>query len=211
MKALACCILFSFGATILNAQIRVGAVGGMNMSSFTVPGNIISTAARKTRFGLTIGAAAELQLSQQWSVRIEPRYIQKGFRTEFTDALGTNKSTETLNYFELPLTAVIRFGEFDISPFFFAGPDFAFLLSASDDVTLSNGQSFPPLNTKSNYKSFEFALEGGFGVEYTLTSSMSVLGIARYSYGLSNVYQVPTYDGKTRDFQLQLGVLYTLP
>jgi len=212
MKALAYSVFLLMGVHLvaLNAQVRVGAFAGTNIASLTVPDDLLPSATRKMRLGLVVGGTAELQLSDLLSLRIDPRFIQKGFRTEITDATGTTKSAQTINYLEIPLSAIVTFAETDIRPFLLGGANLGFILSASEDATLSDGQTIPTLDTKSNYKSYDFAFDVGGGIEYVFSPNTSLVGLARYSFGLTNVYQVPGYNGKTRNLQFQVGALLAL-
>ncbi len=203
-------IITFFFVLISEAQIRVGLQTGLNLGSLTLPDNLASNATRKNLTGFTIGGVGELALTNSIYLQIEPRYIQKGFKSEITDATGTAKGTETINYFELPILIKVEFGGSYLRSFVLAGPNIGFLLSASEEVIDFSGQSFPVLDTKSNYKSYDVALDFGAGVEYRITSTLSLFSSGRYSLGLVNVYDVPGYSGETRGIQIYIGALFSL-
>ncbi len=194
--------------TFSNAQIRVGIQGGLNIASFTIPNNLISNAERNSLLAFSIGGIGELAVSNLFYLQIEPRYIQKGFITEISEFAGTSKSTESVNYFELPLYVKAKFCTKNFQPFILVGPNFGFLLSASEEATLFTGQTLPKLDTKVNYKSYDLAIDFGVGVEYVLTEVLSLHSSVRYSLGIANVYDIPTYDYKTRGIQIYIGILY---
>ena len=191
----------------LQAQFRVGVQTGVNLGSFTLPDNFSSNATRKINTGFTIGGIGEFALSNTLFLLTEPNYVQKGFKTEITDATGTAKSTESINYLDIPVFVKVKFLVSDFQPFIQAGPNFGFLLNASEDAILPNGQSLPSLNTKTNYKSYDVSIDFGAGLEYRMQPTISIYSSFRYSLGITNVYDFPSGSGETRDIRIYIGAL----
>ncbi|WP_199350997.1 porin family protein [Haliangium ochraceum] len=108
---------------------------------------VSATKAPVTTQGLSLGAYLSAQLAPRWGVRAELRYSQRGARAsrELSSFGGSEEDFEIpyditfdLAYLELPLlvTYAIPYAN-GFTPYLFAGPDLALLLTADVDVEVS--------------------------------------------------------------------------
>ena len=183
-------LLLAFAGTIAaaNAQTKFGVKGGLNVNN--VGGADVNN--NKARIGFHLGAFAEMDIAERFSVQPELLYSAQGVKWE---APGEDAKTN-LGYLNIPVML-----KYQIVDGFYgqAGPQFGFLLSAKRKY---DGSS---INIKEEVKTFDFAL--GLGAGYKFPSSP--FGIdARYNIGLSRLYE----DGDAKAFNrvLQVGVFYVL-
>jgi hypothetical protein len=195
---------------ISEAQIRIGILTGLNLGSITTPDEFLSLPNIKlyNLNGFTIGFIGEFTLTNTIRLQIEPRYIQKGQKSELIDPKFTSKIISTFDYLELPILVKAEFGESDFRPFVLAGPNIGFLLSISSEA-FYDGQSVLVNTSKKGYKANDFALDFGAGVEYKITSILSLSSSIRYSLGLLNIHIGPV-PVKTRGTQIFIGCLFSL-
>ncbi len=105
-------------------------------------------------------------------------YAQKGAKIDNVKS--------TLNYVEIPIVARMYFNkEGPFRPNLFAGPSFGFLTGAKTQV--GSGDRVTVDNYKDTYKTFDFGLTGGLGLNYEIAPETRVLVDFRYTYGLSDV------------------------
>ena len=195
---------------ISEAQIRIGIQTGLNLGSITHPNGFLSLPNLKlyNLTGFTLGCIGEFVFTNTIRLQIEPRYIQKGEKSELTDPTFMAKSTGTFNYIELPILVKAEFGESNFRPFVLAGPNIGFLISISSESFI-DGQSVGVNNSKAGYKANDFALDFGAGMEYRITSILSLSSSVRYSLGLLNIHIGPD-SVKTRGIQIYIGCLFSV-
>jgi hypothetical protein len=105
-------------------------------------------------------------------------YAQKGAE------LSSTKST--LNYVEIPIVARLFFNkQGPFRPNVFAGPSFGFLTGVKSQT--GNGDKVTVDNYKDTFKTFDFGLTGGLGLNYEIAPETRILVDFRYTYGLSDV------------------------
>ncbi len=105
-------------------------------------------------------------------------YAQKGAEQ------GNAKST--LNYVEGPSVGRFFFNkEGPFRPNIFAGPSFGFLTGVKGQVGNGNKETLD--NYKDFYKTFDFGLTGGLGLNYEIAPETRILVDFRYTYGLSDI------------------------
>lgn len=124
--------------------IRIGGKVGANYSNLA--GDLRNEDQYENKFGVNAGVMVNIGLVGDGFVSLQPELLfsQKGFKyadQEFT--LGGNQfrytGNVTYNYLDVPVLVQINAGGL----FFEAGPQFGYLLSASDDVSITrNGQPF---------------------------------------------------------------------
>ena len=179
----------------INAQdISFGAKAGLNLAS--VSGD--DTSGLDSRLSFHLGAVAELEISEKFSIQPELLYSSQGAKYEdsYTD-FGfniTEKVVAKYDYLNLPIMAKYYIAEgFSIE----AGPQIGVLLKAEADIE----------NLNEFTKGIDFGLNFGFG--YKLDNGLNFA--ARYNLGLSNIN-----DGEGSDefknqnavFQISLGYFF---
>ncbi|WP_435412527.1 porin family protein [Psychroserpens mesophilus] len=195
----------------INAQdISFGAKAGLNLAS--VSGD--DTSGLDSRLSFHLGAVAELEISEKFSIQPELLYSSQGAKYEdsYTD-FGfniTEKVVAKYDYLNLPIMAKYYIAEgFSIE----AGPQIGVLLKAEADIDVTvSGQGVTQSesateNLNEFTKGIDFGLNFGFG--YKLDNGLNFA--ARYNLGLSNIN-----DGEGSDefknqnavFQISLGYFF---
>lgn len=201
----------------LHAQIpvRIGVEAGMSLAnqSFSY-GDYVWM--ETYRFGFVVGGLVEIGLSNVMYVQIEPRLIQKGMRTPVTLGKFFELSDEAdfqLDYAEFPVLLKARFGTSNFKPFLCAGPSIGVLLSATyrteqyDSGILRTRKG---IDIRGDYKSIDYAVILGGGGEYQLSRNVSLIGSARYSFGLYNISTRSSGDVTSNGIEVLFGSLFGL-
>jgi hypothetical protein len=189
-------ILFSllFLSAAVRAQVSIGLVGGLNVSSYT---SYKFTSDWKV--GLLAGGYVEIPLSRRFALEADLLYSQKG--GNYTVG-GAGQYTQRLNYLSLPVLF-----EYHVTSKFSleAGPEVGLLLS---DKIHSNEGTFDP----HSYRSVDKGL--AFGAVYRLPAGFAV-GL-RYVAGFAPITKTINFTdfngnlpgtgsyGNNRTFQLTL-------
>jgi hypothetical protein len=151
--------------------------------------------------GFTGGGFVTYNLSDMIAVQPELLFTMKGVRYNLTEnGAGVTERNE-LNYLELPvLLKLMPTTQGNIRPELFAGPSFAYLLSARAKTDI--GGNTQTVDVKDNFKNFDFGVSFGAGVGYAL--SQGRLGLdARYTVGLVKVDHVaPISDVRNSAFSI---------
>jgi opacity protein-like surface antigen len=191
--------LFTTQYCYSQVHMRLGIDGGVNIASQSYSRNVWDQP-QASRIGFAMGGIVEIEISDLLSIQIEPRYTQRG--TKFKDfyitgdagpeILGTADLVDKLAYVEIPILIKVKFGKAEIIPILFAGPNIGILVSANQvwdrfDVEQVNSQQSNNVGIRSKYKSIDFCLDLGGGVEYSVDSDLSILASARYSMGLTDL------------------------
>lgn len=161
----------------VNAQdVRFGIKSGLNVATLNGGSSNIDS-----RLGLHVGVAAEVGITDRFSIQPEVLFSQQG---------GENSAFEVkLDYLAVPIMA-----KYYVAPGFSleAGPQFSFL--TSDEAKRPDGST-----VDTNAENFDFALGLGLGYQ----TKMGLFFQTRYNLGLTNVDQNP--DVNQGVFQLSVG------
>lgn len=186
-------------AKMTEAQIQIGAVGGLNMSNFIAHkdnpfGADPDDFHQQTAFGA--GAAFEVALMNHVSIHTELLFIQK--RSEYLEELEEHV-IYTLSYLELPLFVKVGFGR-RFRPYVFGGPSIGFVLAAN--AAFDQGAASWEADVIDIAERIDIGIGFGAGVSYNLGMA-TVYVEGRYAAGLRNINQGGT-------FQVDLGG-FTIP
>ncbi|HED08877.1 MAG TPA: PorT family protein [Ignavibacteria bacterium] len=190
-----------FISSITNAQIKIGLNGGVNFASHTISGTSSDiTLMRKT--GFTIGAIAEYPISNNFSVRLNAGYIQRGGKNKIL-SLGNKENKFFYEYIELSPYITYKVINSKIFAKIIGGLSFGHLINA--DVN-SNGNNF---SIKDNLYLFNITSNFGLEIEIPILAKTSLILNGIYSLGLKNIsrYGIAL---KTNDINLNIGFLYGL-
>lgn len=193
--------VFIFISSITNAQIKIGLNGGVNFASHTISGTSSDiTLMRKT--GFTIGAIAEYPISNNFSVRLNAGYIQRGGKNKIL-SLGNKENKFFYEYIELSPYITYKVINSKIFAKIIGGLSFGHLINA--DVN-SNGNNF---SIKDNLYLFNITSNFGLEIEIPILAKTSLILNGIYSLGLKNIsrYGIAL---KTNDINLNIGFLYGL-
>ena len=157
----------------------------------------------KARWGVDVGAFAELLSGDVFSVLVEVHYVQKGYRdyTVFrSDREGTTTGTPRVDYLSVPFLAKARVDIGTVSPFLLVGPRLDIMLGV------------PPAYDEevfAHLKSNDFGVTIGGGVEYLIVPSIRIGVEGRYSPGFHDVYRDRYLTISNRSFEtlLRLSIL----
>ena len=147
----------------LNAQIRYGFKTGLNFAHFNGPSEMDDAGKDLESWsnitGFHIGATFAYQFTDNYSLRAELLYSKRGAKYTFdgqsyrtfrydnssTMSFGNSRYLVNINnsYIDIPVTAVARWGDFEIS----GGAYVGFLISSVGDGSLRySGKTAPPQN-----------------------------------------------------------------
>jgi opacity protein-like surface antigen len=128
--------------------------------------------------GFLLGGNLTYSIRNTYGFTGKVLYAQKGAKE------GSTKST--LNYVEVPVVARLFFNEKGpFRPNIFAGPSFGFLTGVKAQT--GNGDKVTVDNYKDTFKTFDFGLTGGLGLNYEIAPETHILVDIRYTYGLTDV------------------------
>lgn len=164
----------------LNAQVFVGATGGLNLADLRTEDETESV----TKWGA--GVSLQYYVADNIAVQAEPMYIQKGGVLLRTD--NNPRMEVDMSFIEIPLLFRYEFGGNERF-YLLAGPAFAFTQTSelSGDV---NGIEFEA-DIEHLTESFELNLTGGAGLSIPLAAG-KLFFEARYTHGLTDMVR----DGK---------------
>ncbi len=193
-------------ATALQAQeIRLGAKGGLNLSTFG--GDVEDV---NSRTGFHIGGLVEIPLSERFSIQPEILYSAQGAKYEDAGEFGgvpyDYTVTTKLDYIQVPLMAKVYVVE---GLAIEAGPQVAFLVNDKyefdGDLGPFESEDEGDLD-ENDLSSVDVSL--GAGASYRLP--MGLFFGARYNFGLSNVNDADDSDDyKIHNNVLQVSVGYS--
>lgn len=112
-----------------DAQVNLGVVGGLNLANMDwdplAEGVEISNL---IAFGF--GGVLDYNLNESIALRLEPMYLQKGYKSvgEMYNLMVEGEERHT--YIEFPVMIKYAFGTNEIKPYIIAGPTIGYLLSA---------------------------------------------------------------------------------
>jgi len=180
-----------------------GIKAGVNVSSISDDGYDDT----KAKAGFAGGLFLNAPISEMFSIQPEVMYSQLGAKTDYTFA-GTKFENELkLDYVTVPVMF-----QFRATPAFYieAGPEFGFLVSAKNKLTVSNnsgsGSDTDELD-KDDFNSFNMGAALGLGFDITPNFGVN----ARYVAGFSDVTKPasdPSTDAKNRNNTFQAGVYF---
>lgn len=187
--------------TVAAQDVMIGVKGGINSANVSLDPEDIDTSARTAFVG---GLFAEFGLSDLLAIRPEALYSGKGFKA----SEGTQELELKLNYIEVPVLLVARFGSSSVQPVVFAGPVIAF--ESSCDVSASDtGVSFDSacedFDEGISTKSTDFGAAFGAGVEIDL-GGFFLLGDARYNLGFTDLDEDEDLSAKNKGWSFQGGI-----
>lgn len=219
MKKLICLfavlLAFLFVQT-MNAQIKIGAVAGLNSSDLEADTEIKS----RNLFG--IGFILQKIVNDQFSIIAEPMYLQKGGILPAKD--GSPELKIKGSFIELPIFlkySILNSKKFN--PYLIAGPYVGLKLSMDLDGETAGVAFTADLDPVT--KTFDSGLGIGVGIEIPLETS-SIFLEGRYSMGLIDLHKDGTFqirgggltieekfddDNKfeTRGIQIMLGATFS--
>jgi len=180
--------------TPVDAQQRIGFVGGLNISNASgvfEDGEDIDFSSGND-FG--IGAVLDLGLNQNLVLRLEPMYLRKSaaFESVFDPEEGFSAKFELkAAYLEVPVFLKLAAQTNTIQPYVMAGPTVGLLLSAKMKIDAPVIGVGVEANAEDILNFIDFGLGFGAGMNFS-TGKNAIFVECRYTHGLFNV----TDEGK---------------
>ena len=208
MKKLILGIALFGGIGAANAQIDLGAKGGLNFSTLSGDSRKIYSDEQgnglgsKLRTDFYIGGYANYKITDQISFQPEFLYSKQGAGLKTNDNSKTKIVTHNIN---IPLMG--RYEIMDGLNVEF-GPQLGFLVSAKKKT--ESGKTDIKEKFVDNFKTFDFGLN--FGAAYKITDELEIN--ARFTKGLTNIndYYPTSVDGnnKLTNTYFSIGVAYKI-
>ena len=195
-------IVLAFATNGLAQDFTLGARVGMNVAN--ILGDYGDSDAK---LGLKLGVVGCFPLADD--IYLEPGiyYSPKGTKHEWSAAGVNCKNVCNLNYLEIPLNGVYKYeinSNLTVRGHF--GPYFGFGMFGKtkyeeDGKVISKYKNFSSKSGQKNYNSFDFGLNFGAGIEF----SVCYLGV-QYGIGITNLNK--NDDAKFRNgvFAVEFGV-----
>ena len=165
-----------FASTVF-AQNAIGILAGFNVTNMLRSPPHPSTS-HEHRVRYAAGGLVEFALIQNFSLQLEPMYIQKGANFDFIDTeserLDAQRDEVDLTYLELPILLKFRLLNHMTGPYLLAGPSAGLLLSAKQ------GDRQGKDDIKDQRKSFDVGIGGGGGL-FLASENVTIFVEGRYN------------------------------
>jgi len=165
--------------------ISGGLKGGLNLANAV--GSDAKDADMKMRIAYHFGGFVNIGLSDVLS--FQPELLYNSVGTKLDDDVSLH-----MNYFSVPLNLQYAIGNFNIH----AGPQFGFLLSAKAKADVDGSSA--EVDMKEFFKSTDLGINLGVGASFGKLHAS-----ARYTMGITKVWDMEDVDVKNGVIQLSLG------
>lgn len=150
--------------------------------------------------GFHAGLGADLPLSGNFSVQPILQFSQKGYVADYRDR--SRRATTTLNYLELPVNLMARFGGENLKMLAFAGPYVACGIGGNTRERSNSLNDRLAIRYNYDVKRFDYGLQGGVGVQTGYAQIQFF-----YQQGLSNISGLYN-DSRNRVFGISFAYLF---
>ena len=204
-------------------RIQLGARGGANWSTMT-KFDLIENITPTFRLMPSGGAAlfAEFPITEQFSIRPEFAYTQKGFLvkesldmsgSEFLGVdipIGGTLAFKT-NYAELPVLAKLKLGD-PYSPhgYLILGPSVGYMTDAKAIIRVLGLFPLKPSISTDYFHRFELSGVGALGFEVPVGNG-NIFIEGRYQHGFSRVLDIPMLELPVRNRTLGVSAGFSFP
>lgn len=188
-------------------RFTIGVRGGVN---FSKQNNMGDGADHDFRTSFQLGLETDLNIVRSFSINTGVWFIQKGYKSEYSDYRGSLKTTDNTSYIEIPLLASYRVKLSDASQFQLnVGPYFAFGVSGKQQVKSTfAGQQDYEIDSFDQYdgmKKSDIGVHIGAAVVYN-----NMYFGASYERGLKNVSNVTGADFQNGTIAINVGYNFNL-
>jgi hypothetical protein len=193
-------------------KIDLGVEGGPSITFQR--GNEILSTYNKLNIGFSCGLFFQYNFPKIFSLRANIAFERKGssmsFSTIDTNGISTViKGHSNFNYLTIPVLFHTTFGN-KVKYFINVGTYIGYLISQS---YIYKNNLFPPDNSTSQYKPFDFGISGGLGFIIPVKDKFAISCELRNNLGLLNIAKGEIYnDGsiKTNSTNLLIGITYKI-
>ena len=187
------------------AQTTLAIRGGLSRATMSGIEDL-EESALKARTGLSIGASATIPIQDNFSLRLDGGYVQKGYSAEATGLEGNL----FLDYIELSGLGAVNLtpSGSPASAHLLIGPSFAFKTGCEASATVSLGGETSNVSQScgDDVSGIDLGITGGVGAEMAVSEQMSLSVDLRYTLGLLSVDATGDDDVKNRNLTLHVGV-----
>jgi hypothetical protein len=184
------------------AEVRVGAVGGVNVADMSGSEDWFY----RTRWGA--GGVVEVDLSHDLALASRPMYLGKGSEGKLVILPGEVGIRMDLSYIEIPLLVKVSAATGGVRPYLIAGPSLGLRLSAETFREEFDTPGEKREDAKQDTKSTELSLNAGVGVGLNVGQAYGfVEGV--YAWGLTDVSKAEG-TSKNRGMQFRVGITLRL-
>ena len=213
------------GQTVLNAQVKVGIMGGANESTILETNNLSNWNTIKSNYDWLIGAhgglVSEIPFNRKATLVFQPavlyynkgrKYFQRFDTTSFVIAKDSSFK-QTINYIEIPLNLLVKIHLGRKFNFLLGGgPYFSFLFNGRETsvTNYKNPALFPPVTVTNSNLSVGNAPGKYATIDYgaTVTAGFEIGKFfirATGSQSLADVYQAANYKGSFKNQVLSVS------
>lgn len=185
-----------FSAISMNSQnLSYGFVLGANYQDGEVKGSYGSISSRLSeRPNIHLGAFVDYQISNRIGVKLNTQY-NRSYEKYYFQLIPNGKTvTYSLNSFQLiPHLKFDVETEYDKGFYFLAGPRLSLIISADDQSGI---------DISDFYKSSSFGVQAGFGINFSKTFAIEVLG----DYGFSDISESEPTEIRTAGVYINFNI-----
>jgi hypothetical protein len=168
-----------------------------------------------SRIGLEAGASLRVDITEQFSVLVEPGYSQRGYKELFIVVGGPSRFFDPvvsrgvrLDYVSVPVLCSLGTGHGDLRMYTIAGPRAEFRVSSKVQGEGAGIADFPS-SIGDDLDKFAAAGVVGFGLQVGRTTRHSTVLETRYSFDLTNSHPGPNpSEARGRWWALLLGYYF---
>jgi opacity protein-like surface antigen len=192
---------FSQSSDFPTNKFSIGLIGGLNFADMHFPNNSFADQEISTLLGFGVGAILDIRFSENFFLRIEPMYLQKGCTIkEGTNPVNQPGGQINSSSIEFPILIQYAFGN-RIKPYLIAGPTLGYNLQSEVEFDLT-GLKFKG-DLKDVTETFDFGLTFGGGV--LVPAGFGIIFLeGRYVYGLINQRKSGTVTVSSNGLQFEL-------
>ena len=187
------------------AQTTLAIQGGLSRATLSAIEDA-DASALKARMGLALGASATVPLQENFGLRLDGGYVQKGSSAE-EEGLEVNLFLDYVEFSGLGAINLTPAGS-PASAHLLIGPSFAFKTGceASATITVGGETSNVSESCGEDVRGIDLGITGGIGAKMPVSEQMTLSVDLRYTLGLLSVDETGDEDIKNRNLILQVGV-----
>ncbi|MEO8210848.1 MAG: porin family protein [bacterium] len=186
------------------AGVKVGFEGGVNFANVRLNLYGAPTSESNVRTGIVAGAFLQFKLVDNLYLHTGIGYIQKGT----SSVNDISKIIQKTDYFEIPISLILKFPTEIVTPFFSAGAQYGFRLSAKQSQKYFSGEEYN-VDVKKYYNATDLEFLFGGGLEHNLGKHFDIYVNFLYGFGTANVFKsIQLGTVRNRGMQLTTGVKF---
>lgn len=163
-----------------------------------------NTPNRKTKLAGNAGLSLVYSAAEHFGIGLDAKYSFEGGKY----SANGQTTTPDLNYFRVPLKAIYFFNSYGhkVRPKVFVGPSFGFL--SGGQTKIESPVVTQTVNSKDFYKSFDFGVTAGAGLNVRLVSNTWFNADVNYLHGITDIR--PGTNQHNRNLGVNVGVNFGL-